>query len=188
MLRGLILFVFAYCLAYPAWGAEAAKKDAKAKPEPGTSVEMPFLVAPMSKDGDLLGYAYIASKLVCSSPPACIAVREKLAFIQDGFVREVNLKPISLASDPKEVDKDLLNSRLTAVAKRIVGGDRVRGMLFMEVKFSPLHPSDSTPMPAQPEQAAASGTPATGAENGAGAAKNGTAAGATSKPGSGPSH
>jgi len=54
---------------------------------------MPFLIAPMSKDGKLLGYAYISSKLVASSPGATIAVREKLAFIQDAFVRDVNAKP-----------------------------------------------------------------------------------------------
>ena len=45
---------------------------------PGTNVEMPFLMAPMSKDGKLLGYTYITSKLVASSQSAAINVREKL--------------------------------------------------------------------------------------------------------------
>lgn len=186
MLRRLILLVFALCLTGTAWAAEsAAKKDAKA--EPGTSVEMPFLVAPMSQDGNLLGYSYISSKLVCSSPDACIAVRQKLAFIQDGFVREVNTKPIALASDPKQVDKDLLGARLTAVAKSIVGSEKVQNMVFLEIKFSALHPSDSTGMAGPPEQSPA-GTPADGAAKGGEAAKTASSQGATSKPASGPAH
>ena len=189
MVRRLIMFLFALCLASAAWAEEGAKKPAKV--EPGTSVEMPFLVAPMSQDGNLLGYAYIASKLICTSSSACIAVREKLAFIQDAFVRDVNLKPVALASDPKAVDKDLLNARLTAAAKRIVGDDKVQNMTFMEIKFSPLHPSDSTAPVSAPEPAPAA-TDAAGAGKGDGkagdAAKTATSAGATSKPASGPAH
>jgi hypothetical protein len=184
MLRSVVLFVFALCLAYPAWGAEPAKKP----PEPGTSVEMPFLMVPMTKDGDLLGYNYVASKLICTSPAGAIRVREKLAFIQDAFVRDVNSKPASLASDPKAIDKDLLSARLTAVAKRIVGNQTVRAMLFMEIKFAPLHPGDSTAGAVPPsEKAPAIATPDGSAKPDAGA-KNASSEGATSKPVSGPSH
>jgi hypothetical protein len=185
MIRRLIILLFAVCLANAAWAGEAAKKEKK--PEPGTSVEMPFLVAPMSQDGNLLGYSYISSKLICSSPNACIAVRQKLAFIQDGYVRDVNLKPIALASDPKAVDKDLLSARLTAVAKRIVGSDKVTGTMFLEIRFSPLHPSDSTANVPPPEQAPAQGA-ADEANKGDGTAKNASSEGATSKPAAGPSH
>ncbi len=190
MVRRLIMFLFALCLANAAWAQEGAKKK-EPKPEPGTTVEMPFLMAPMSQDGNLLGYAYISSKLICASPNACIAVRQKLAFVQDAFVRDVYSKPIALASDPKEVDKDLLNARLTAAAKRIVGDDKVRHMSFIEIKFSPLHPSDST-APASPPQPTQAATTAAGAGSGGGkgddAAKSASSAGATSKPASGPSH
>ena len=188
MLHRMLAFVMVVCLAVPAF-AEGAKKDSK--PEPGTSVEMPFLVAPMSQDGNLLGYVYISSKLICSSSSACISVREKLAFIQDAFVREVNGKPISLPNDPKTADKDQLNARLTAAARRIVGADKVVAMSFMEMKFAPLHPSDSTEMVPPPEQAAATGAGEGGGKADATSAGGGKAAsgqGATSKPAAGPSH
>lgn len=184
MLRPLVLFVLAVCLAYPAWGEEAAKKGGK--PEPGTSVDI-RLMAPMSQDGTLLGYAYITSKLVCSSPVACIAVREKFAFVQDAFVRELHAKPVGLASDPKEVDKDQLAVRLTAVAKRVVGSDKVQTMLFPEIKFAPLHPSDST-MPAPAPGESPAGTAPEGSGKPGEAAKTASSQGATSKPASGPSH
>jgi hypothetical protein len=179
MLQRLVLLIFALCLAYPAFGAEGASK--RKKPEPGTSVEMPFLVAPMTEGGNLLGYSYISSRLLCSSPSACIAVREKLAFIQDAFVRDVNLKPVSPASDPKEVDRDLLNIRLTAAARRVIGADKVRGMAFEEIKFTPLHADDSTANVPPPEQ-----TPADAAGKGGGkdqeSGKTAASQGATSKP------
>jgi hypothetical protein len=111
---------------------------------PGTNVEMPFLMAPMSKDGKLLGYTYITSKLVASSQSAAINVREKLAFIQDAFVRDVNGEPIGKADDPTTVDTTVLNDRLVAAARRIVGNDRVVTMVFVAVQFAPLHPDGST--------------------------------------------
>ena len=185
MIRRFLILLFAVFLATPAWAGEAAKKEKK--PDPGTSVEMPFLMVPMSQDGNLLGYTYISSKLICSSPNACIAVRQKLAFVQDGYVRDVNSKPVVLAMDHKTIDKDLLAARLTAVAKRIVGSGNVIGTTFLEMKFTPLHPSDSTNEAAPPEQAPDQ-APAEGAQTGDETAKSASSAGATSKPASGPAH
>jgi hypothetical protein len=186
MLRRIALLIFALVLAYPAWGGEGAKNEKK--PEPGTSVEMPFLIAPMAQDGNLLGYSYISSKLTCSSPSACIAVREKLAFIQDAYVRDVNLRPVALATDPKQVDKDALAARLTTAAKHIVGDSKVVGMSFIEIKFAPLHPSESTEGAIPPDKAAAEGAQQTGNAPGsapAGGNKTAAPAGATSKPATG---
>lgn len=144
-MRSSILLALALImpLATPAWGAGEGEHAAK-KPDPGTTVEMPFLIAPMSQDGKLLGYSYISSKLVCTSQNACITVREKIAFIQDANVRDVNLRPVGLSTDPKSVDKDQLNQRLTANAKRIVGDKNVVTMIFAEIKYAPLHADDTT--------------------------------------------
>ena len=143
----------------PAFAAGEAEPGDK-KPEPGTTVEMPFLIAPMSVDGKLQGYAYISSKMVCSSGDAAILVRQKLAFIQDSFVRDVNSRPIAQSADPKAVDKPLLAARLTADAKGIVGDNKVVTMMFVDIKFNPLKPSESTgdgqvaPDQAAPQKAA----------------------------------
>jgi len=152
------------CLALgPAFAAGEAEGNTK-KPEPGTTVEMPFLIAPMSVDGKLQGYAYITSKMVCSSSDAAIAVRQKLAFIQDSFVREVNGKSLSTGADPTVVDKVQLNARMTAAARRIVGDNKVVAMFFVDVKYNPLRPSPSTDNSAVPPDEAApkKGAPAAG--------------------------
>lgn len=145
MQRLLLSVALAFLVALPAAAAEGhgeAKKDKKL--EPGTTVPMPFLVAPMNKDGQLQGFAYISSKLVCSSPSACIDVRDKVAFIQDAYVREVYSRSAAMAGDPTKIDKDVLAARLTADAKRIVGDKKVVGITFVEIKYAPLHPSGST--------------------------------------------
>lgn len=194
MRRGLLTLMILACLVGPAWAEGAVK--AKKKPDPGTTVEMPILMAPMAQDGRLLGYAYITSKLVCASPDACIAVREKLAFIQDANVRDVNAQSVALANDPTAVDRDLLNQRLTANAKRIVGDYKVKNMVFLLVQYTPLHPPESTAGAAGPPvQTGAGGTAAgqsgaTPPPNGAAVSVAGTAtpAAATSKPPVSPAH
>jgi hypothetical protein len=137
-------------LSLPAFAADAPKKAE----EPGTHVEMPFLIAPMSQDGKLVGYAYISSKLVSSSPPASVEIREKLAFIQDAFVRDVNAAPIGKANDPQSVDTALLAGRLLSDARRIVGAAKVVSISFKQIQFAPLHPKAATDdVVAPPERA-----------------------------------
>jgi hypothetical protein len=137
-------------ISLPAFAADAPKKEE----EPGTHVEMPFLIAPMSQDGKLLGYAYISSKLVSSSQSASVEIRDKLAFIQDAFVRDVNAAPIGKASDPKSVDTALLADRLVADARRVVGASKVASITFKQIQFAPLHPSSATDaVVAPPERA-----------------------------------
>lgn len=147
------------------WAAVFAVTSAAAGPEaspgrPGTNVEMPFLIAPMSKDGKLLGYVYISSKLVASSPSASIDIRNKLAFIQDAFVRDVNHAPIARADDPQVADTESLAVRLVADAKRVVGDGKVSRIVFTQVQFAPLHPTDSTLNEAPPNQVAPGTAPA----------------------------
>ena len=117
--------------------------------DPGTNVDMPFLIAPMTKDGRLLGYSYISSKLVASSQSAALEIRDKIAFIQDAYVRDVNTAPVALASDPTAVDTVLLGSRMVADARKIVGAAKVTRIVFGDgdkdtgIQFAPLHPTQT---------------------------------------------
>src|SRR4051812_25757073 len=84
----------------PALAAEekpAQKADGKSEGgAPGTNVDMPYLMAPMmGADGKLSGYAYISTRLTAGSSAATLEVRDKIAFIQDAFVRDVNRQAIA---------------------------------------------------------------------------------------------
>jgi hypothetical protein len=120
------------------------------KPAAGSNVDMPFLIAPMAIDDKLVAYAYITSAVVATTPTAAIEVRDKLAFIQDAYVRDVNATPISKPDDPKTVDVPGLAARFTADAKRIVGADKVSSVTILVIKFAPLKGNGQTDTPPGP--------------------------------------
>lgn len=115
--------------------------------DPGTNVEMPFLVAPMVVDGKLTGYAYISSKVVTSSRNASLDVRNKIPFIQDAFVRDVNAAPIGKSTDPKTIDTVALVARLTADVKRIIGAAKISSVVIIQIQTTELHPSQALAAP-----------------------------------------
>ena len=126
----------------------AAPAFADKAPEPGTQVEMPYLIAPMVIEDRLVACAYISSKVVAASPSAAILIRDRLAFIQDAYVRDVNGLPIAKADDPRTVDMPGLTARLLADARRIVGQDKVSSVEIIRAQFAPLKEGDQTELPA----------------------------------------
>jgi hypothetical protein len=132
----------ALCALFLAFSGGAAIAGEKAG-DPGTNVEMPFLIAPMCVDGKLTGYAYISSKVVTGSRDASLEVRNKIPFIQDAFVRDVNASPIAKTTDPKTVDNVALIARMTADVKRIVGAAKISSVVIIQVQITELHPSEA---------------------------------------------
>ncbi len=108
--------------------------------EPGTSVEMPYLIAPVVVNGRLDSNAYVSSRVVASSATATIVVRGKLPFIQDAYVRDVNGMPIGKANEPATVDVPALTARLLADAKRVAGPNLVSSVEIIRIQVAPLHP------------------------------------------------
>lgn len=113
--------------------------SAPAEREPGSTVEMPYLIAPVIVDGALYANAYVSSQIIATSPAATIVVRDKLPFIQDAFVRDVNAVPIGKSTDPKTVDVPALTNRLMVDARRIVGPGLIDSIQIVRVQMSLLH-------------------------------------------------
>ena len=128
-----LFFALTTAPAALAAGAPPAKE-----PMPGTSVEMPYLIAPVVVDEKLVSYAYISGKIVATSPSAAIDVRAKLPFVQDAFVRDVNGTPIATANDVATVDQAGLAQRLLTDARRIVGTDKIAFIAITRVQLAPL--------------------------------------------------
>ncbi len=113
---------------------------ASSEREPGSTVDMPYLIAPVVVDGTLFANAYVTSQIVATSAAATIVVRDKLPFIQDAFVRDVNAIPIGKPADPSTVDVPALSVRLLADARRIVGPGLIDSVHIVRVQMSLLHP------------------------------------------------
>lgn len=134
------------CLTLVPLAAHAAEDSAKGG-KPGTNVPMDYLMAPLTDSGGkLLGYAYISSRLTAFSESFVVPVRDRLPFIQDAFVRDVNARSIATADDPQAVDIPGLEARLLADATRVMGPGRIRAITVCTVQIAPLHPVQ-TPSP-----------------------------------------
>jgi hypothetical protein len=137
MRKAAILFLLA-AVAVP---ARAADDGAKKGGKPGTNVDMPFLMAPMTDaDGKLTGYAYLSTRLTAMSDTYALAVRDKLPFIQDRMVRDVNNQGVATPDDPEKVDVPALEKRLLGDAAQVMGAGKVKLITICTVQIAELHP------------------------------------------------
>jgi hypothetical protein len=140
MRKAPILALLLAALTLPALAADEKKGGAKGG-QPGTNVDMPFLMAPLTNaDGKLTGYAYISSRLTATSDTFALTVREKLPFIQDSMVRDINGAGVATASDPEQVDIVGLEARLLTDARKVIGAGAVKLIIVCTVQVAELHP------------------------------------------------
>ena len=172
-MRTLVAILFIFFFVAQAFAAEPAPASDKAG-APGTNVEMPFLMAPLvAGDGKLSGYAYISTRLTATSAAGALEVRDKIAFIQDAFVRDVNGANIAKPSDPGAVDNPALEARLLTDAKKVMGPGKVASIAIAQLQVAPLRP-DSAQTPSTmppPGTPVPEDKPAKAAKPGAEAAK-----------------
>jgi hypothetical protein len=148
MRKPAILFLMA-ALAVPASAADDAQKGG----QPGTNVEMPYLMAPLSDaDGKLIGYAYLSTRLTAMSDMYALAVRDKLPFIQDKMLRDVNNQVVTTPDDPEKVDIIGLERRLLADATQVMGAGKVRVITVCTVQIAPLHPVQTPALNTPPDK------------------------------------
>jgi hypothetical protein len=168
-MRNVAILALVAALAFPASAAEesghGAKKEhggkeGEAKKGPaGTNVDMPYLMAPMTDaEGKLTGYAYISSRLTATTDGGGTDVREKLAFIQDLMVRDVNAAPVTTHEDPEKVDIAATEKRLLAAAVKVMGPGKVKLITVCSVNIAPLHPVQTPARDVPPEQMIPAGT------------------------------
>ena len=114
---------------------------AEAVGDPGpTDIELPAIFAPMVVDNRLESYAYIVIALTPASRDQVFAIREKVPFLRDGFLREVNKSSIVKADDHKAVDAAALKARLMARMNQILPKGMVADLKFEQIVLMPIHP------------------------------------------------
>jgi len=160
----LAVFAFAPVLRAAEEGGHAAKAEGgkegePQKGKPGTNVDMPYLMAPMTDtSGKLSGYAYLSTRLTASSEANALAVRDKLPFIQDAMVRDVNASTIATSDDPEKVDVAAMERRLLTDAAKVMGAGKVKLITVCSVNIAPLHPVQTPARDVPPDQMIPAGT------------------------------
>ena len=131
---GLFSIAFAGLWASQALAA-AAVDTTKLGP---VDVTMPTILAPMVADSRLENYAYITIILKPATPAGVLTIREKVPFLQDAFLRELNGAPIVKADDPKSVDDEALKPRLLARVNQILPAGTVAELKFEPIVVAPV--------------------------------------------------
>jgi hypothetical protein len=131
---GLIGLAFAGLCASQALGA-AAVDTTNLGP---VDVTMPTILAPMVADSRLENYAYITIVLKPATPAGVLTIREKVPFLQDAFLRELNGAPIVKADDPKLVDEEALKPRLLARVNQVLPAGTVAELKFEPIVVAPV--------------------------------------------------
>lgn len=141
------ILALAALMTFPAFAAEEKKEgghegaEGKKGGKAGTNVDMPFLMAPLTNaDGKLTGYAYISTRLTAASEATTLIVREKIPFIQDMMVRDVNGAEVTTAEDREQIDIPRLEARLMGDARKVLGAGKVKQITVCTVQISELHP------------------------------------------------
>lgn len=98
-----------------------------------SGIDMPALMAPVTVDGELHYYVYLAIRLELSSDGQKDLVLEKIPYLQDAFLREVHRQSIAVAGDPETVDGHGLTERLLAICEKILGPGVVTGIEFRNI-------------------------------------------------------
>ena len=164
-MRKTVILALTAALAIPLFAAAAAEEKKGAgegmpqKGPAGTNVDMPYLMAPMTDtDGKLSGYAYLSTRLTAMSDANALLVREKLPFIQDAMVRDVNNAGIAVSDDLEKVDVPAVERRLLADASKVLGAGRVKQLTICTVNIAPLRPVQTPARDTPPEQMIPAGT------------------------------
>ena len=101
-------------------------------------VDVPPILAPMVVANRLDGYAYIAVSLAPAGRDKVVTIREKMPFLQDAFLRELNKTPIVKADDPKTVDADAVKTRLVARMNQVLPAGTVAELKLGQIVLVPF--------------------------------------------------
>ena len=101
-------------------------------------VTLPTILAPMIVDSRLESYAYITIALKPAAPAGILAIREKVPFLQDAFLRELNGAPIVKSDDPKAIDEQALKARLIARMNQVLPAGTVAELKFQPIVTAPV--------------------------------------------------
>jgi hypothetical protein len=154
----LILPSFAAEHGAKAESGEHGEKGEAKKGKPGTNVDLPNLMAPLTnEEGKLIGYAYLTPRLTATSESIVTTVREKLPFIQDAMLRDVNAASVSSGDDPQQVDVPGVEKRLLTQAAKVMGAGKVKLVTLCTIQIAELRPKETPALYTPPQEAGVHG-------------------------------
>ena len=121
-------------LASPSEAAEPAKSQDL------VDVEIPPIFAPLIVQQRLESYAYITVLLTPAAADKTLIIREKMPFLRDAFLRELNKGTITKADDPKTIDEPAVRTRLLSRLNQILAAGTVSELKLEPIQYSAIQP------------------------------------------------
>jgi hypothetical protein len=88
----------------------------------------------------LESYAYITVLLTPAGADKTFIIREKMPFLRDAFLRELNKGMIAKAGDPKAIDTEAVKARLMARLNQILAPGTVSELKLEPIQYSLIQP------------------------------------------------
>jgi hypothetical protein len=135
----VLILALAFLLAVtlpPVIGHAATAATADQGP---VDIEIPPILAPITVQNQLYGYAYITIALAPAGRDKVLAIRGKMPFLQDAFLRELNKASIVKAGDPKTIDADAVKARLTVRMNQVLAAGTVSELKLQQVVMAPFN-------------------------------------------------
>jgi len=132
----LLAVVFALMIG-PIFAGHAAE-PIDTKNRGPVDVELPPIIAPMVIAQRLESYAYITVSLTPANLNQTFLIREKIPFLRDAFLRELNKGTIVKGDDPKAIDVAAVKERLETRMKQILPAGSVTALKLAPIVVAPL--------------------------------------------------
>lgn len=121
-------------------GEPAGEEETK-PPEPAVDllvVEVQrFSVPLITEEKDLLGYVWVDIAIEVDGPENQSYVSARLSELRDAFLRDLYTRQTADPERPGALDFDLLQRRLEAVAKRVMGEERLLAVRIVNARRVP---------------------------------------------------
>ena len=113
----------------------AAKSDVPVEPVP-ILVEVPHVMAPLTKNGDIVAYVYLDLKIEVADEMTKQTVSDNLPRLRDAFVRDLNGSSNADPNNPDRADIQAIQARLLQDARQVFGEDVIKQVYVQHVSYT----------------------------------------------------
>jgi hypothetical protein len=110
----------------------SGKKDGEAAQAGPAFVDVPWLTAPLLRNGVIQGYLFFEAKLQVASEGEADAVRVQLPKLRDAFLRELNKGKVVREDSKGVLDLERISEHLKDSANKVLGEEKVHHVVIVK--------------------------------------------------------
>jgi flagellar basal body-associated protein FliL len=126
-------------LAHPKKQEEAAAKKEDTLPveEAPILVKVENIVAPLTKNGDVVSYVYIDVNLEVADEPLVQQIKDNMPRLRNVIAQDLYDRSIADPKEPSRADVSGIQTRLLSDAKQVFGAESVKQVYILQAHYYP---------------------------------------------------